>query len=218
MEKLKKALNAKLEEFDKKSKDLQAEPQKFEQNKMNVFASLTSGLKMKEVITQKLEQQRKKLEETQHEQLALQRVCEDTEIHLQKMHKELERVEKEKHFIDKMGDALIEKKSQEYGSRLKSKEDMEAEAREEIKRLQAQLEKELARLRELQEQYDRGKLELAELDKMLNQKEQEAKATSDLDDLDKQKAALQAQAKQLAADIAKAQQELQALKDKNAQL
>lgn len=30
MEKLKKALNAKIEEFDKKSKELAAEPQKFE--------------------------------------------------------------------------------------------------------------------------------------------------------------------------------------------
>ncbi len=55
MEKLKKALNAKLEEFDNKSKELSSEPQKFEQNKMNVFASLSSGLKMKEVIAQKLE-------------------------------------------------------------------------------------------------------------------------------------------------------------------
>lgn len=91
------------------------------------------------------------MEETQQEQIALQKVCEDTEIHLLKVSKELERVEKEKHFIDKMGDALLEKKSQEFGARLKGKEDMEAEAREEIRRLQAQLEKELARLRELQE-------------------------------------------------------------------
>lgn len=36
-----------------------------------------------------------------------------------------------------MSDAVIEKKSKEYGARIKSKEDMETETREEIKRLQA---------------------------------------------------------------------------------
>jgi len=56
MDKLKKALNAKLEEFDAKSKELSQEKGKFDKNKGNVFASLTNNLKLKKMITTKLDE------------------------------------------------------------------------------------------------------------------------------------------------------------------
>jgi len=65
----------------------------------------------------------------------LQRVCEDTEIALTKLTFDLEKIEKERVFVERAGDALLEKRSQEFGARLRSKEDMEAEARDELKRL-----------------------------------------------------------------------------------
>lgn len=55
MNKLKEGLSAKLAEFDAKSKELAEENQKFDQSKMNVFATLSSNLNFKKTITQKLD-------------------------------------------------------------------------------------------------------------------------------------------------------------------
>ncbi|CDW87631.1 UNKNOWN [Stylonychia lemnae] len=218
LSKLKSALSHKLQEFDDKSKTLATENQKFEQGKVNMLSSLTSNMNFKKNIQSKLETARQRLEQTQHDQLALQRQYEDTEANLQKVQQELERVEKEKNFIDNVSNQVIEKKNQEYGQRLKAKDELESDARDEIKRLQQQIEKEKQRLRELQDQYDRGKLELDGIERQIKLKEEEAKNQDDLNDLDKQKALLQAKNQQLKNDIAKAQQELDSLKDKNASL
>jgi len=53
------------------------------------------------------------------------------------------------------------------------------------------------------------------LEQQLATRELEAKGTGELEELDRQKQALQGQARQMQGDIAKAQQELQALKDRN---
>lgn len=45
-------------------------------------------------------------------------------------------------------------------------------------------------MRELQEQYDRGKLDLDAIEKQIKQKEDEARNNDDINDLDKQKAEL----------------------------
>lgn len=183
--KLKDALNKKLEEFDQKSQHLATENTKFEQGKVNMLSSLQNNMNFKKLISSKLENARSKVEETQHEHIALQRTKEETEAYLLKVQQDLEKTEKEKHFIDRIGTSVLERKNQEYGQRIKTKEELENDARDELKRLNLVLEKERRRLRELQEQADRAKFELDDIDKKILQKELEAKNNDELDELEK---------------------------------
>lgn len=85
LDQMKGALGKKLEEFDSKSKTLATENHKFEQGKLNMLQSLQQSNQLKKFVQSKLENARTKLEETQHEHIALQREKEETEANLAKI-------------------------------------------------------------------------------------------------------------------------------------
>ena len=100
LKKLGAALNNKLAEFEKKAKELEQEPQKFELKKQNMLSSLMGGAAMKKQIAQKLDDARARLEEAQMEQRTLERVVDDTDSTLKRLNKEVKSLEKEKAYVD----------------------------------------------------------------------------------------------------------------------
>ncbi len=82
MRQLERALGSKLEEFEKKARELQNEPQKFEQGKTTVLASLTNNMVFKKAIQKKLEDVRERLEKTHQEHRQLERTFDDTQRQL----------------------------------------------------------------------------------------------------------------------------------------